>query len=233
MPAAHVQSAGAFDTSVLSTETLRVTLGTTTSGNMLVVSVGTYVGAGGHPTFTVTDEFGNSWTSAVREPDLPAEGTLETFYAVNITGGATHFIDIQPSATCSMTAIASELSGVATSSPVTGTPNSGSAASGPATSGNTTTTDADAILYSAGYDEATQTNFTPEAGWTEQSEVDNTSGETLSVATRVVAATGTYSHTWGGKADADNWRANIVGFKAAAGGGGAATYPGADGCGVF
>src|SRR3989442_15966838 len=62
---------------------------TTTSGNAILVGV-TYGNL--NPTITVTDSQGNTYAQAIKTYDSSHNQGCAVFYALNITGGASHMV---------------------------------------------------------------------------------------------------------------------------------------------
>lgn len=107
---------------------------TTTSGNLLVVSVvafGNNIGAS-----PVTDSKSNTWTAAIASTGT-SKGFGAMFYVANCTGGASHTFTFTPTSNDFIAIAVLEVSGAATSSVLSNT-NSASNSTATHSSGNIT-----------------------------------------------------------------------------------------------
>jgi hypothetical protein len=187
---------------------------TTTGGNAVLISVGVFNNS--TATITVTDDKGNTYNLVTNTDKGIGSTCTKTFLALNITGGATQItVAVSPNQLISCTA--QEISGVATSSAVD--QSSGLYDTGTTPWGGTaiTTANASDYLYSAAYCPDSAVNLVAGAGYTEPTgaEYDRSTGETISSAYQVVAATGTYQCNWTSNVAQDTFVIQIA-LKAAA-----------------
>lgn len=192
----------------------------TTSGNLLVLCVTSYyAGANAGGTWTVSDNKGNTWSSATSSDTF---SRIQIFYAENITGGSSHQVTLSVSGIAAyMIATAVEYSGVATSSSLD---QSGSAYTATNTTSYTspttgTTSQADELLIGCHHAYQSSATPTPSGSF---STVATQTGSTLHVHTvqdRIVSATGAYASAGTWSTTGANHTDGIATFKAAAGGG--------------
>lgn len=214
---AHVQTAKSSGNSAATSVT--VSIGTTTSGNLLVIGVTWY----GSRTFSsISDNKSNTWTQIGSQLDTASPIHTRMYYAKNISGGSGHTITVNFSGNgCYPTAIASEFSELDTSSPLdvqAGT--TGGASTTPSSGSTTTRSTANQLLVCFEAEESTATcthtagtNYTKP---TNGSEDDGSNYGTAGIEYRIVSATGTDAGTWTIGQNV-KWACQVATFKYAGG----------------
>lgn len=111
MAGAHVQTVQVGGANVTSVTSAAIT---TTSGNLLVASVGGWRSSA-QVTHTVTDSKSNTWSENPASPRNPDANTRHhQYYAQNISGGSSHTFTSTAAQATYQTLIVSEFSGMAT-----------------------------------------------------------------------------------------------------------------------
>jgi hypothetical protein len=175
--------------------------GSSTTGDLMVVSFGTYTSR----TASVTDSKGNTYTLA-NYTTWTGSGHAWTYYASGITGGGS---PIQVNVTLSGTATnfwgyATEYSGVTASSPLHMIAVGKGTGAGTQSSGNQTTTQAIELIYGYGLSLNTITPTTPPFN------ARNTNYDNF-IADRTVTTAGSYNVT--GSNSAGDWMIQMITFK--------------------
>lgn len=207
----HVQSATNGSSTDVSSYAVSFT-DPTTSGNLLVLVVGTYVGAPVSNPTGVTDNKGNTWAPATAQTTRGVNATARTYYCYNATGGSSHQVTVSFDKACKCSVAIGEYDTLfGASDPLdqnTGTTGTATSVS----SGSTgTTAQANELLIGLIYCDNDQPTITPTGGWTKRTEFDNPDFETICLFDQVVAATGTYAAT--ATFSAGGWHAQIATFK--------------------
>lgn len=183
-----------------------------TLGNMLLCATRVY-NSGTLPTYTVTDNNGNTWIKAPAGFFSHATSGVDLWYALNCNAGPnTVTITVSNPNNCHPNMVISEYSGIATVSALDtqSSAQSGANSTTP-NSGNITTAQTKEVL--AGFCENESLDGlsnTPDAGWTARA---NASGN-LFYCDQIVSATGTYAYS-SVLSSSVAWGAYIAGFKAA------------------
>ncbi len=179
----------------------------TTSGNLIVVSVGWSELL---VTASISDNKGNTYTSAIGPTNGPQGARAQTFYAQNITGGATHTVTVTYSGTVGFQShCIHEYSGAAT----TGVLDVAAAASGTSTapSASGTTTNANDLIFGWCYDN--NGTLTAGSGFTVRQAPD----VAAKTEDKNVTSTGSWAANWS-LSPSDGWIAQMAAFKDAGGG---------------
>lgn len=222
MAIAHVQTkAGA--TVGHTTNTVDLTFdSSTTSGNLIVVAVTSY---GATQTCnTVTDTKGNTYTKIGSVNRSPGDDTIDLFYAKNITGGASHRIDVTMANTENIGIAMSEYSGADTSSPLDTNNNSGNGTGSTATSGSITPSVNNCLIFVGGTDQRlATTTVTAGSGYTLRAMAGTADNSVRvysedQIQSTAAAITGDFAI-----GTSVTWAASIAAFKPAVGGGGGAS----------
>jgi hypothetical protein len=196
----------------------------TAGGNFIALYIPSYYrdASNSGQDYSASDNKSNTYTKAFESAGVT--GSLECWYAENISGGASHQVTIStPVGGFFMFAVA-EYSGVATSSAFdTSAVSPQDTPATTYTSGSTATTaQADELLFGAVYSYNGTVSVTPDSPW---SAINTRTGTFLHmvVTEQVVSSTGAYANTGSISGDTVKTWSGIATFKAAAGGGGGAT----------
>lgn len=183
------------------------------------IGVGVRVGSTGR-TISVTDSAGNSYASVISRDNSTDVHAGAIFHAMNVAG-ATNTVTMTITGTAVRLGMTiHEYSGLATASALDVSTGTGAAGtSTQANSGVVTTTQADELLLGVGIGSALNPTWSTRASF--DNLVQNNAGR-LGGEGRIVAATLSTAAVFGLDA-ANEWSCFIATFKAAAGGGGAAT----------
>ncbi len=184
----------------------------TTSGNLIVVTVSDDGGTLGGIT-SVTDSKSNTYTKVPNEFD--GASTVSVWYAKNITGGASHTITVNynTSITFASTCVAQEFSGVDTTAPLdvyTSTGGTGTSTTSGAT--GTTAQNDELVIGSLAFFGAT-TTVTLGSGYTNLGTTHQTNAG-VGMESKVVSSTGTQTATFT-LGLSRGWSTAVTTFKAA------------------
>jgi len=207
MAIAYVNGVGNYGT--LSATTIAAPAANHTTGNLLVVFVGTDF------TYTVSsiaDTAGNTYIYVTRIQSPQTGSIIECWYANNITGNASNVVTATYSGTTTdRTIIVDQYSGCDTTAPLDQY-NTGWGNSDTPTTGNITTTAADEVLV-AGVHVYNLGTFTAGTNYTLRTLTDPVPSKGASE-DRIVSATGTYNATF--LNGSQYWVTIVASFKAAA-----------------
>jgi hypothetical protein len=206
-----VQSAGASQTSAATSLTANFP-GTTTAGNLLVLSASVYTGTSNQIT-AVTDSAGGSWQriGAYASPGHYSDG--EMWYSANARPTARVTVHTASRAVVAMSV--QEFSGVAATSPLDGAAGAAKRSLAPA-SGQVTPGGADlAVGFAAGHGSAQPLNVTA-PGYTAQPQQTSRAAQVASVVTGYRALTSASAQNFTASlASTAYWAAGIAMFKPA------------------
>jgi hypothetical protein len=235
MAAAHVQTAQALDDAG-NVSFVEATIGTTTTGNLLVVTGIVYAGSGNdfHGT-PITDDGSHTWTEVGTVQDGGNSTKIRMWYVQNITGRAAHKarISFANGANGFGVIIASEFSGILTAgafdTSATGGPTTGTSV---ATSATATRAQADELLVAQVlaefFGDGTITAGTNVA-WTIPANGEHETGSSGALTGAqeyfVASSAGTDAGTFT-LGTSVGWVAKIATFKASAGGSNTTIQPG-------
>ena len=203
--AAYVQSRTTSTTADVASA--NVTFPTTTAGNLIVVSFDFHQPA---VVSSVVDDRGNTYRRAIGPTNWgPSPDRMYTYYAKNITGGATTVtVNLSAGSSGWLELFASEYQGIDTTDPLDQTHEATGSGGDPMASGTVTTTSPDEILYAAcGADTGTITLTAP---FTQRR---NPNGNPIGDAS--VTSIGTYNLT-SSIDDTGDWICQLVSFRHAA-----------------
>jgi hypothetical protein len=196
----------------------------TAGGNFIALYIPSYYrdATNSPQDYSASDNKSNTYTKAFESAGVT--GSLECWYAENISGGASHQVTISsPVGSYFMFAVA-EYSGVATSSAFdTSAVSPQDTPATTYTSGSTASTaQADELLFGAVFSYNGTVSVTPDSPW---SAINTRTGTFLHmvVTEQVVSSTGAYANTGSISGDTVKTWSGIATFKASAGGGGGAT----------
>ena len=208
----------AVSTGYVASGNCTVTLTSSThAGDLMVVSIAVHDTSTSVTVSGVTDSASHSYTAAWTRAHVGTSShyfTTALFYYANLSAGVTSVTVPNPSGGGGMAVIATEYSGVATTSPLDQNSPCSTTAASPYASGSVTTTQANELLVGFTLDtSATGITFTGSSGWS----AVTTAGITNQVATigqqeRIVSSTGSYQNT--GSTSSGTDYAGIATFKA-------------------
>ena len=189
---------------------------TTTTGNAILLGV-TYGNV--NPTISVTDSQGNTYAQAIKTYDSSHNQGCAIFYALNITGGASHRVTVHFGSSVAYLALGiHEYTGIASSSALDVT--AGKIGYGTAlSSGSATTTANGDLIFGCGVEDSQGSGdtFTAGSGFTKRMDLGNTAAyadeDQVQIAAGLIAATWTLSPS-------RSWIADMAALKAAGSTGG-------------
>lgn len=189
--------------------------GNTTTGNTIIVMVGT----NGSSNFvsSITDSQSNTYSKAGSDSTAGGAGEIEIWYAKNITGGTTPTLTVNMNTTNGTSFIAREYSGLDTTAPFDKFSGSGANSSAASSGATATTTQASELVVGAVFVSISSGSDTVSAGSGYGNLGHETSNGSFQSAMedKTVSSTGAQTATFG-LSLGWNWQCAVATFKAGA-----------------
>ena len=181
----------------------------TTAGNFVAVVI--RAGQTGQ-TFSVSDNLGNTYRTAVRLSETTDSATLAIYYAENIKGGPISVTVADSISGGTLRFAVFEYAGLALANSLDGTATGEGTSTTPATSAALLAVPGDLML--AGLSAADQRTFTAGSGWALEESVPAAPGTKLAVEDQIVSTAGLVSAS-ATLSSSDPWATVVAGFRAA------------------
>ena len=215
MAIAFVQSLTAIGDPGTGTYTSAAFGSSTTSGNLIVVTVSDDGGIANGIT-SVTDSKSNTYVKVPNE--FPGAATVSMWYAKNITGGASHTITVNydDTITFASTCVAQEFSGIDTTAPLDVYASTAATSTSPTSGATSSTTLADELVVGGLAFTAATTTVTLGSGYTNLGTTHQTNAG-VGMESKIVSGTGAQTATFTLGASR-SWSCAVATFKAATAG---------------